>query len=126
MPFVRLELHIKDGTYKYHTGEGTTQRVTHTTGFYVSLHGFETRVPAIRMSTPYVVSEYCKRHAFELSIPGNYLGIWTDDGTTYLDVTLHVKGRQDALDLARANKQRAIWDIANGTTIDVREPAYTN
>lgn len=55
--------------------------------------------------------------------PGAYLGGWHDpaDDTVYLDVSVKSDNLVDAVLTARKHGQLAIYDIANGTSINVTE-----
>lgn len=54
-------------------------------------------------------------------LPNNTLfGIWTDDAQfVYLDLVKHVDDYNSAMELARANKERAIWDLRAHKSIDI-------
>ncbi len=48
-----------------------------------------------------------------------YLGTWFDEktGNTFLDISVRVNTLGEALDLARKNHPRAIYDVAKGETV---------
>ena len=49
-----------------------------------------------------------------------FVGVWTDDkGVTYYDVSFLVEDLERALNLAYANAQLAVWDIAADGPISV-------
>ena len=56
-----------------------------------------------------------------LAHPHVVLGGWRnpDDGLAYLDVSVVVSSRDQALALARNNDQLAIWDFANGQSVPI-------
>ena len=56
-----------------------------------------------------------------LSDPDHSVGIWLEGEDSYLDVSLTVRGRQEAIDLARAHHQLAICHLAD-VTIHYIEP----
>lgn len=50
---------------------------------------------------------------------GDRIGVWSHDGTTYVDHTVHVRGPRDiAWIVGRECAQRAIWDWAQGLAVD--------
>jgi len=50
---------------------------------------------------------------------GVYIGIWWDNDTCYLDLTEVINGEVEALGLAKARKQKAIYHIASKRCIEV-------
>lgn len=65
------------------------------------------------------VLEFLLRHAETLALPGRLLGGWRDpaDGRIYLDVSILVEDRDEALRLARENDELAIFDFSTGESI---------
>ena len=55
------------------------------------------------------IKSYIARHSEQLESPGAYLGAWLDGSEVYLDISINVDDLQAALDLARDNKQLAIY-----------------
>jgi hypothetical protein len=53
----------------------------------------------------------------DLSDFENFLGGWIDKGKVYLDVSVHVEDRDQALMMGKLFKQKAIYDIAAGESI---------
>jgi len=50
--------------------------------------------------------------------PDDYLGLWRDsDGTLDLDTPVIVDTKEEALELARKHKQKAVWDFGNNRQI---------
>lgn len=50
---------------------------------------------------------------------GRYLGLWTEDGLVYVDVSERVIDPDAAIEQARALGELAIFDLANGATVYV-------
>ena len=46
-----------------------------------------------------------------------YLGAWIDEGITYIDISVLVENKEDALELGKVNNQLAIYDIENNESI---------
>lgn len=90
-------------------------------GYLVSDDGGET--VALQDFTEETLQDFTRRHAYQLSGAGAYLGTWVHEGTVYLDVTRHWFGRDVALTHAAQQNQLAIWDVANAEEITVRDAA---
>ena len=52
-----------------------------------------------------------------LAQPEHFLGIWVDDGQAYIDVSVRLMRRNDALKLAKEKGQLAIYDFKNEESI---------
>ena len=60
---------------------------------------------------------YATNNGETLSQPNVYLGGWLDEGIGYLDISTNVRNLQEAIELAMASDQLAIWDIVKGESI---------
>ena len=49
--------------------------------------------------------------------PGETVGVWTDEGITYLDRSYHFLRKEVAIDFGNVYNQKAIWDCAKGEEI---------
>lgn len=49
--------------------------------------------------------------------PGETIGVWTDEGITYLDRSYHFLRKDVAIDFGNLYEQKAIWDCSNKTEI---------
>lgn len=82
-------------------------------GYMVSLAGYETKTTLRRLSfkqVRYYLKEAKKRGAF--------LGLWLDnDGALYIDLSVNIALLGNAVIMARANKQLAIYDVKNAVSI---------
>ncbi len=81
------------------------------------------RVVSLASLTPEVVEQFIQQNLAALSAPDNYLGLWVDDGTVYIDVSQVLPDEQRALAIAAANQQLAIFDLRNHREIRVPEVA---
>ena len=45
--------------------------------------------------------------------PGEIVGVWTDEGITYIDRSYHFIRKEVAIDFGNLYEQKAIWDCAN-------------
>ena len=96
-------------------------------GYCVGLKGYETIVDLDDCSYGDVLADIVDKleNAGHTRCDGLPVGIgwWTpagSDGKTYLDVSVHIADRADALAFAEAADQIAIYDCASGTDIDIR------
>lgn len=57
----------------------------------------------------------------EIEYRHNLIGAWHDkeNNLLYLDYPIHTENLQEALHLARINKQKAIYDVVNDCSIEV-------
>ncbi len=92
-------------------------------GFMVSLQGYESLVPD-RFVIGSEIAEYLSDNvpnARRMKAGPLFLGSWydRDSGYTYLDLSVCVEHRGQAMEVARKNNQRAFYDVANQRTISV-------
>lgn len=82
-------------------------------GYAVALYGAER---AVEFGSDLVaeIADYLTRYG---DWSGTLFGAWSDNGTVYLDRTIIVDDLDDALDIARQNRQRAIYDMSRLETI---------
>lgn len=88
-------------------------------GYAVSIFPqFSTELP-LADATPAVIGEYIERHAAVLHNPFNRLGGWHDPetGRVWLDISLVLASRNEAIRWAEASNQIAIFDLANFVSI---------
>ena len=88
------------------------------TGFYVSLKNCE-RVTSFASFWSEDIQKFVTDNLFSLLDSNSFLGIWFDGCKVYLDISVHVKGIYDAVQLAKKNNQKAIWDIENRQSIKI-------
>ena len=62
---------------------------------------------------------YVSEHGFMLSDVTYNLGGWINDGKLYLDISVVYDNEEEAIRMAKENKQLAYFDIANGKEIFV-------
>jgi len=93
------------------------QKKTGDSGFMVSLAGFEARFS--NRPSKNKVRQYIRRNYRQLC--GRFLGGWFDDETDeyFLDVSIHIEDREEALRIAGQHGQKAIRDLASGADIKV-------
>lgn len=87
-------------------------------GFMVSLYGLETQVPlgeAYSQKTMKVLRQYRK---LAKKYNGS-LGLWIEKGTLFIDISINIADKNEAIKFGLDNKQLAIYDIVNETTINL-------
>lgn len=84
-----------------------------TSGYMVSLLGYERKCKTIEEI------EKAIKENIEIvkGLDNAYLGTWIDEGITYIDISILVENKEDALELGKINNQLAIYDIENNESI---------
>jgi len=94
-------------------------------GYMVSLGGKESVYRSAMLGRGYIkeaIEEYLDIYEDWLQYSNHFLGAWVDEsGVLYLDISEYTDKLEVALDKARERKQKAVYSIANGTTIFVNE-----
>jgi hypothetical protein len=92
-----------------------------TTGYMVSRYKRRELVLGADKVTPKDIESYSRKNQDLLSRPDHYFGAWIDNKKVYLDVSVNVPTREQALKLARQHKQEGIWDVKEFKTIYTSE-----
>lgn len=50
-----------------------------------------------------------------------YIGLWLDNNTMYIDVSINIVDKVEALEFAKYNKQLAIYDLINNDSIYLKD-----
>lgn len=89
------------------TGENVTS------GYAVSIYPERERIIPGRVATD-DLADYLRKHAEVLALPGRVFGGWRDpaSGAAFLDVSVITRDLSDALTLAHAHGQLAVFDFA--------------
>lgn len=82
-------------------------------GFMVSLQGYEKKCKT-EQETEKAIKENME---IVKGLENAYLGAWIDEGITYIDISILVENKEDALQLGKINNQLAIYDIENNESI---------
>ncbi len=83
--------------------------------YVVSLFGYERKFTHSPTCTE--LNLWLTEHWSVIQQQGHYIGGWLDRGYYYLDISIVIVGLKEALDFARANRQKAIFDPYNGISI---------
>lgn len=81
-------------------------------GYGVALKAPGVILDSVEQMSPLALEAYLRHAKAYFEDPANFFGVWIDDtdGKVYLDVTVLVDDRDEAIDLGRAEDQLAIWD----------------
>ena len=82
-------------------------------GFMVSLQGYEKKCKT-EQETEKAINENME---IIRGLDNAYLGAWIDEGITYIDISVLVENKEDALEMGKINNQLAIYDIENNKSI---------
>ncbi|MFJ1932625.1 hypothetical protein ACIOGZ_08095 [Kitasatospora sp. NPDC088160] len=92
-------------------------RAAPTEGFMVSLAGTELSIPVDEF-TDDSLARFQQEHAGRLAADDRlYFGAWLDGPNVYLDLSLCIPDRAAALRVARAEHQRAVFDLSTGNPL---------
>ena len=92
--------------------------ISYNKGFMVSLYGLETQVPlgeAYTKNTMKLLRQYrklAKRY-------NGSLGLWIEKGTLFIDISINIINKTEAIKVGLDNKQLAIYDIVNDKSINL-------
>lgn len=115
MNFRKLLDHVKEnGGVSYSTVYGD---LSGKKGYAVSIYKEREVVIPYSQLTENEVRNYYFENAELLAQPEHFLGIWVDDGNAYLDVSVMVRLKADALQLAKEKQQLAIYDLRKLETV---------
>lgn len=84
-------------------------------GFVVSIKGQEVKVNKNDIEN--IKKEIDKKREFIKNKKGLYVGLWLEDGMMYIDISIHIINYLKALEVARNNEQKAIYNLKNKNSI---------
>lgn len=114
---------IENGTFKIteKIEHFESEQVEHTSGYFVSLSGYESRIPRkIAMQDLDSAIEYLYANAISNLSSDLLVRVTTRDSVISFDIVRHIEDKAQALDFARLRGQLAIWDIALNTEVFVQ------
>lgn len=82
-------------------------------GFMVSLQGYEKKCRTDEETEKAIMENM----EIVRGLDNAYLGAWIDEGITYIDISVLVENKEDAIELGKVNNQLAIYDIQNNESI---------
>lgn len=88
-------------------------------GFMVSLEGTETQT----QGDDYQAIKKAIEEKQEIIKDNNnlYIGLWLDNNIMYIDISINIQDKTEALEFAKYNKQLAIYDIINNNSIYLKD-----
>lgn len=88
-------------------------------GFMVSLEGTETQTKG----DDYQAIKKTIEEKQEIIKDNNnmYIGLWLDSGIMYIDISININDKVEALEFGKYNKQLAIYDIVNNDSIYLKD-----
>ena len=84
-------------------------------GFMVSIKGQEMKID--KNDIKGIQREIEKKREFIGNKKGLFVGLWLDNDVIYVDVSIHIIDYLEALEVARDNDQKAIYDLKNNDSI---------
>lgn len=82
-------------------------------GFMVSLQGYEKKCKTEQE----IEKAITENMEIVKGLDNAYLGAWIDEDIIYIDISVLVENKDDALELGKVNNQLAIYDIENNESI---------
>ncbi|MFD7336701.1 hypothetical protein ACFV98_11940 [Streptomyces violascens] len=92
--------------------------LTPVVGYMVSIAGSERIIP-LEDFGPENLAEYVGDYAASVADLGLFYGAWVDEGLVYLDLSMNVIDRSEAVAMGHLESQLAIFDVANGDVISL-------
>jgi len=107
---------MKDGTYIVRIGEdgipALSEPLVMNTGYWVSTDGVSVHG---ELDARGIVDAMRLMDLHENAV----VGVWEDKGVTYIDKSVHISNRAQALAAAKVFDQLAIYDCENGSVVTV-------
>ena len=91
-------------------------------GFIVSIKGHERKLNINDIEN--IKKEITKKRELVKNKKGYYIGLWVENDILYIDISKHIIRYNRALEVARNNKQLAIYDLKNDKSIYLNYKTY--
>ena len=78
-------------------------------GYIVSLEGQEKKI--IKSNIEEIKKEIEEKRKFIENRKGLYIGLWLENDYIYIDISIYIEDKTEALEIAKKNKQLAIYDL---------------
>lgn len=88
-------------------------------GYMVSLEGAESQVKSDDYNAIKKAIE--EKQAIIQDSKNLYIGLWLDGGIMYIDLSINIKDKVEALEFGKKNKQLAIYDLVNNDSIYLKD-----
>ena len=93
------------------------ERFASNNGFMVSLYGMEYKTED-KEEARQKIKDYIN---YIQDRQGLFVGVWLEQGCFYVDISIHIIDKGDALEVAKKNKQIAIFDLKNNNSIYLKD-----
>ena len=90
-----------------------------TRGYMVSLEGTESQVKGDDYQA--IIKAIEEKQAIIKDSKNLFIGLWLDGGIMYVDVSINIEDRAEALEFAKRNKQLAIYDLMGNDSIYLKD-----
>lgn len=80
-------------------------------GFMVSLEGQEKKI--IKSNIEEIKKEIEEKRKFIENKKGLFIGLWLEDNYIYIDISIYIENKTEALEIGKKNNQLAIFDLKN-------------
>ena len=90
-----------------------------TTGFMVSLEGAESQIKGDDYNAIKKAIE--EKQEIIKDNKNLFIGLWLDGGIMYVDISININDKVEALEFAKKNKQLAIYDLKNNDSIYLKD-----
>lgn len=88
-------------------------------GYMISLEGAESQVKGDDYQA--IIQAIEEKQAIIKDNDNLFIGLWLDGGIMYIDLSININDKIDALELAKKNKQLAIYDLVNNDSIYLKD-----
>ena len=88
-------------------------------GFMVSLEGAESQVKGNDYQA--IIKAIEEKQELIKDSNNLFIGLWLDGGIMYIDISINIEDRAEALEFAKKNKQLAIYDLTNNDSIYLKD-----
>lgn len=88
-------------------------------GYMISLEGQEKKI--FKGNIEEIKKEIEEKRKFIENKEGLYIGLWLEDNYMYIDISIHIEDKTEALETAKKNKQLAIYDLKNNDSLYLKD-----
>lgn len=88
-------------------------------GFMVSLEGTESQVAGNDYNE--IMKAIADKKEIIKDRDNLYIGLWLDDNIMYVDISININDKIEALEFAKYNRQLAIFDLVNNDSIYLKD-----
>lgn len=88
-------------------------------GYMVSLEGTETQTQGDDYQA--IIKAIEEKQAIIKDKNNMYIGLWLDSDIMYIDISINIIDKVEALEFAKYNKQLAIYDLVNNDSIYLKD-----